>query len=47
MNDSPPTYWCVVCGRELIGEETPVGNLFMHDDVEHPPMDFDEDRAPQ
>lgn len=42
------SYWCVVCGREIIPEIFENGNVYVHDDILHPEtMTFDEDERPQ
>lgn len=43
-----PVYWCVACGRALVGEVNEGGSLFVHDDVPHPAgMTYDEEERPQ
>jgi hypothetical protein len=43
-----PVYWCVVCGRAIVGEVHEYGNVFVHDNIPHPDMmAFDEDASPQ
>lgn len=37
-------YWCVVCGRFLPADEY---GVITHDNVPHPPMDFEEEDNPQ
>ncbi len=37
-------YYCVICGRFLPTNEY---GVIVHDDIVHPPMDFDEERKPQ
>lgn len=45
MKPSSEIYYCVVCGRDIEGDEH---GVFVHDDVPHPPdMTFDEDENPQ
>lgn len=39
------SYWCVVCGRELLAEVYEHGVVFVHDDVpHHESLKFDEDQ---
>ena len=30
-------YWCIYCEREIVPEEHENGDLYIHDDVYHPP----------
>lgn len=48
MEAENESYWCVVCGREIIPEIFENGNVYVHDDIPHPEtMTFDEDERPQ
>jgi hypothetical protein len=40
-------YWCIVCQRMLVPEEYEGGNVYVHDDIPHPEMDFAEEEKPQ
>lgn len=48
MKAENESYWCVVCGREIIPKIFENGNVYVHDDIPHPEnMTFDEDERPQ
>lgn len=41
--DDNDGYWCVVCGRFLPADD----GVIVHDNIPHPPMDFDDEDKPQ